>query len=108
MDQSPTIIWLVEQAVREWMLAASSEEVHLGSASAYRVFYMDPKRPNEIQPCGADEDRCELSIEPCDVIRAWDGAALLVDVKLSHRVDGRSRVVEFQVSLNEKLKVLVH
>ena len=108
MDHSPTIIWLVEQAVREWILATSSEETHLGSASAYRVFYMDPKRPNEIQPCGAVEDRCELSIEPCDVVPERDGASLLVDVKLSHRVDGAPRVTEFQVSLNENLKVLVH
>lgn len=105
---STTIIWLVEQAVREWILATSSDEVHLGSASAYRVFYMDPKRPNEIQPCGADQDRCELSIAPSDVVPEAGGAALLVDVKVSHRVDGCLTVTEFQVSLNENLKVLVH
>ena len=108
MNRSPTIIWLVEQAVREWILAASHEDVPPGSASAYRVFYTDPKRPNEIQPCGADEDRCELSIEPCDVVPEPEGAALLVNVKLSRCVDGSPTVTEFRVSLNENLRVLVH
>ena len=106
MDHAPTIIWLVEQAVREWVLSASGEE--LGVGSAYRVFYMDPKRPNEIQPCGADRDRCELSIEPCDVVPEQGGAALLVDVKVSHRVNGHPRMIEFQVSLNENLRAMVH
>jgi len=108
VDHSPTIIWLVEQAVREWVLASSSEEPRHGLGSAYRVFYADPKRPNEIQPCGADQDRCELTIEPCDVVPGRGGAALLVDVTISHRVDGDPTVTEFQVSLNENLKALVH
>jgi len=106
VDHAPTIIWLVEQAVREWVLAVSSEEP--GVESAYRVFYMDPKRPNEIGPCGADQDRCELSIEPCDVVPGQGGAALLVDVKVAHRLNGQPTVTEFQVSLNENLKALIH
>ncbi len=110
MDQSPTptIIWLVEQAVREWVLAAGIGETYRGCDSAFRVFYMDPMRPNEIQPCGADEDRHELSFEPCDALPERDGAALLINVTLSRRVDGCSRVTEFQVALNEKLKAMVH
>ncbi|MBV8167455.1 MAG: hypothetical protein JO021_11725 [Alphaproteobacteria bacterium] len=107
MDRSPTIIWLVEQAVREWVLKAD-REVRLGSASAFCVFYMDPTRPNEIQPCGADENRCELSFEPCDVLPQRHSVDLLIDVKISQRVGGRSTVTEFQVSLDENLKVVVH
>ncbi len=106
VDHPTTIIWLVEQAVREWILAACNEEAR--AESAYRVFYMDPKRPNEIQPCGADQDRCELSIEPCEVVPDGSGTALLVDVKISYNVNGLPTMTEFQVSLNENLKTLVH
>ena len=105
-DQPPTLIWLVEQAVREWILGSGSERSR--RESAYRVFYADPKRPNEIQPCGADEDRCELSIEPNDVVPGCGGAALLVDVTISQRINGQARTTEFQVSLTEDLKALVH
>jgi hypothetical protein len=111
MDHAPTIIWLVEQAVREWVLASSSE-VHGPESvirqSAFSVFYTDPNRPNEIQPCGADQDRCRLWIEPCDVCPGQGSVALLVDVKVAHRLNGQSTVTEFQVSLNEDLKALVH
>jgi hypothetical protein len=106
VNHSPTIIWLIEQAVREWILGMNGDE--LGPASTYSVFYTDPKRPNEIHPCGVDANRCELSIEPCDVCPEQGGVALLVDVKVAHRVDGDPRVTEFQVSLNENFKALVH
>ena len=36
------------------------------------------------------------------------GAALVVDVTLAHRCDGQPAVTEFQVALNEDLKVTVH
>jgi hypothetical protein len=112
MDHSPTIIWLVEQAVREWVLAVnSSEELdpqELIKESAYSVFYMDEKRPNQIQMSGPDEDRCGLWIEPYDVCSEQVGSALLVDVKIAHRIDGQPTVTEFQVSMTEDLKALIH
>jgi hypothetical protein len=112
MDRSPTIIWLVEQAVREWVLAVNgSEEAdprELLKESAYSVFYMDEQRPNQIQTSGSDQDRCGIWIEPCDVCLDQGSPALLVDVKVAHRLDGKPTVTEFQVSLNENLEALVH
>jgi len=112
VDHAPTIIWLVEQAVREWVLAAlGSDEPDpqvLNRDSAYSVFYMDETRPNQIQMSGSPRERCDIWIEPCDVCAETGGAALLVDVKIAHRRDGKPAVTQFQVSLNEDLKALVH
>jgi hypothetical protein len=116
MDPSPTtpptIIALVEQAVRDWVRAVDlgdeCDPRDLTKEAAYCVFYMDALRPNQIQTTGSDADRCGIRIEPSDVAPAQDGAALVVDVTLAHRRDGQPTVTEFQVSLNEDLKVLVH
>lgn len=112
MDHPPTIIWLVEQAVREWVLAVSGSEEpdprDLTRESAYSVFYMDETRPNQIQMSGSDRERCGIWIEPRDVCPETGSTALLVDVKVAHRLDGEPTVTEFQVSLNEDLKALVH
>jgi hypothetical protein len=112
MEQPATIIWLVEQAVREWVLAASDNDQpdlqDVTKESAYSVFYMDEARPNQIQAKGADRDRCGIWIEPCDVRPENGSAALLVDVKVAHRLNGQPTVTEFQVSLTEDLKALVH
>ncbi len=108
----PTIIALVEQAVRDWVRAidldGTVDPQYATKQAAYTVFYMDAKRPNEIQTSGLDEDRCGIRIEPCDVTPEQGGAALVVDVTLAHRRDGQPAVTEFQVSLNEDLKVTVH
>jgi len=112
VDPSPTIIWLVEQAVREWVLAVNSSEEpdpqDVTKESAYSVFYMDEARPNQIQMSGSDRDRCGIWIEPCEVHPEAGSTALLVDVKVAHRLDGEPTVTEFRVSLNEDLKALVH
>jgi hypothetical protein len=112
MDHPPTIIWLVEQAVREWVLGVTCSEARDPQdrvpAPSFSVFYVDRRQPNQIQPTGAAEDRCRLWIEPNDVCSETGLAALLVDVKIAHRIDGRPTVTEFQVSLTEDLRVLVH
>jgi hypothetical protein len=112
MDHSPTITWLVEQAVREWMLAVNggdeSDPRDLTKESAYSVFYMDAQRPNQIQTSGAEQDRCGISIKPCDVCPEPGGTGLLFDVRLAHRVDDQPTVTEFRISLNETLKVAGH
>jgi hypothetical protein len=112
MDDSPTIIWIVEQAVREWGLAVNggdeSDPRDLTKESAYSVFYMDAKRPNQIQTSGPDQDRCGISIKPCDACLEQGGTGLLVDVRLAHRVDGLPTLTEFRVSLDENLKVAFH
>jgi hypothetical protein len=108
----PTIIALIEQAVRDWVRAIDLDGIVDPRAAtkqaAYTVFYMDAKRPNEIQTSGLEEDRCGIRIEPCDVTPEQGGAALVVDVTLAHRRDGQPTVTEFQVALNEDLKVAVH
>jgi hypothetical protein len=112
LDHPPTIVWLVEQAVREWVLAVSANDQpgpeDAVKESAYSVFYMDETRPNQIQASGLDRDRCGIWIEPCDVRPENGSAALLVDVKVAHRRDGQPTVTEFQISLTEDLKALVH
>lgn len=117
MDASPTspptIVALVEQAVRDWVRAVDLDDEDdagtLTSQSAYGVFYMDATRPNQIQTSGPDEHRCGLRIAPSDVTpEPGGGAALVVDVTLAHRRDGQPAVLEFQVSLNEDLRVTVH
>jgi hypothetical protein len=119
MDPAPTlpsfipstILALVERAVRDWVraidLGDGDDPRDLGTA--YRVFYMDAGRPNEIQTSGTDAARCGLRIRPSEVRSGHDGGtALLVDVTLTHRRDGEPMVIEFQVSLNDALKVVVH
>lgn len=102
----PTIIALVEQAVRD--LGDETFPSDATDQAAYGVFYMDATRPHEIRISGPEEDRCALRIEPADVVPEQDGMVLVVDVTLAHRRDGQPAVIEFQVSLNEDLKVTVH
>lgn len=105
------ILALVERAVRDWV-----RSIDLGEgddprelAGTYSVFYMDAARPNEVQDSGPDAARWTLRIRPSDVRPGHDGGtALLVDVMLAHRRDGQPTVTEFQVSLNDALKVVVH
>ena len=112
MDRPPTIISLVEEAVRDWVLAVDGSDrpdpQDVGEESAHRVFYVDETRPNQMLTSGPDRDRCGIWIDACDVCPENGSAALLVDVKVAHRLNGQPAVTEFQVSLTEDLKVLVH
>src|SRR3954469_12073771 len=109
----PTIIALVEQAVRDWVrtvdLSDEGDAGDLTSQAAYSVFYTNAAQPNRIQASGPVEDRCGMRIQPSDVTPdPGGGAALVVDVTLDHQRNGQPTVTEFQVSLNEDLKVMVH
>jgi hypothetical protein len=106
----PTIIALVEQAVKAWVLAVDlrDDARDLTKESAYAVFYTDTRWPNQIQTSGPDEARWGLRIRPSDVWPGTGGSALIVDVTLAHRVDGRPTTTQFQVALNEDLLVVVH
>ncbi len=112
VDKRLTIIDLVAQAIRGWVIALDhgeeAEPWQASAAGAYSVFYIDAKKPNEIQMRGAKADRCELWARPSDVRPGQGGADLLVDVKIAHRRDGEPVVTEFQISLTEELRPLIH
>ncbi len=108
-----TIIALVERAVRDWVraldLSDEGDAGNLTGEAACSVFYTDAARPDRIQTSGPDEDRCDIRIQPSDVAPdPGGGACLVVDVTLAHRRNGEPILTEFQVSLNEDLKVMVH
>jgi hypothetical protein len=112
MDNRLTIVDLVAQAIRGWIVALDQDDETdqrpALKGGAYSVFYIDAERPNEIQMRGAAADRCELWAEPSDVQPGQDGVDLLVDVRISHRRDGAPAVTEFQISFTEQLKPMVH
>jgi hypothetical protein len=112
VDGPPTIIGLVERAVRAWLLAVTNGEDPDPRGSieeaAYSEFYIDPSRPDRIRTSGLAEDRCGLWVEPSDVVLGPDGTTLLVDVKLAFRRDGQPVETEFQVSFSEALKPVIH